>query len=442
MTHNLTKGNIVRQLIALSAPLLIGSILQQLYNAADTIIVERFAGPTAYSAVGVAGTVMNLFIFLVSGGCTGISIVMASLFGADDMDSLRRESFMATVFGLGFSVLLSIVSILLIVPVLRLIVTPDELMPDAKRYLLIIFLGMPATFLYNFCAASLRAIGNTARATMFLIIAVVLNVLLDLLFVGKMQMGVSGAALATVISQLVSAVLCMVYIMQKQSFLMFRRQDMHVDGALIKRTGRFAAVSALNLSSLYIGKLLVQGAVNNVGLEAISGFTAGSRIEALTNAFGTCGGEALSVFVAQNLGAKQGERARKGFGRGMLLLMATGVILSLVMYIPARPFVRLFITSDTLAAIEEGVTYVRYIAIFYVICFADCALLGWNRGSGELDVFMIGTVGQVTLRVAFSWLLAPKMGLMGVAVATGIGWICLVIFKTVMYFVRKRTEDF
>jgi len=442
MARNLTKGSIVGQLLALSAPLLLGSILQQLYNAADTIIVERYAGETAFAAVGVAGTVMNLFIFLVSGGCTGVSIVMASLFGAEDRDALRRESFMAAAFGMGFAVLLSVASILLIRPVLRLISTPDLLMPYAKTYLVIVFAGIPATFLYNLCAASLRAIGNTARATLFLIVAVVLNVLLDLLFIGALKMGVAGAALATVLSQLASALLCLVYIIKKQAFLMFRKQDMRIDRALLGRTARFAAVSALNQSSLYIGKLLVQGAVNSVSLDAISGFTAGSRIEALTNAFGVCGGEALSVFVAQNLGARQGDRARKGFGRGMLLLMATGVVLSLVMFIPARPLVRLFISSDTAGAVAEGVAYVRDVSIFYVICFADCALLGWNRGSGELDIFMIGTIGQVVLRVSFSWILAPKLGLAGVAFATGIGWICLVIFKTIMYFVRKKTEDF
>ena len=442
MANNLTKGNIVHQLIALSAPLLLGSILQQLYNAADTIIVERFAGSTAFSAVGVAGTVMNLFIFLVSGGCTGISIVMASLFGGDDMEALRRESFMATVFGLCFAVLLGAVSILLINPVLRLIETPDVLMPDARTYLVIVFAGIPATFLYNLCAASLRAIGNTARATMFLVVAVVLNVLLDLLFLGVLKMGVAGAALATVISQLTAALLCVLYIAKRQSFLIFRKQDMKIDKTLLGRTARFSAVSAMNSSSLYIGKLLVQGAVNHVSLDAISGFTAGSRIEALTNSFGVCGGEALSVFVAQNLGANQGERARKGFGRGMLLLMGTGVILSLLMYIPARPLVKIFISSDTAQAVNEGVAYVRDIAIFYVVCFADCALLGWNRGSGELDIFMIGTIGQVILRVAFSWILAPKLGLAGVAFATGIGWICLSIFKIIMYFVRKKTEPF
>ena len=440
-----TNASISRQLITLAAPLLLGSILQQLYNAADSIVIQRFAGDAAFAAAGIAGIVMNLFIFLINGGCTGISIVMASLYGAEDYKTLRCESYMGALYGCGFSILLSLFSILLMTPVLKLINTPDNLLPLARQYLTVIFAGMPAVFLYNFCAAALRAIGDTSHATVFLSISVVSNVLLDLLLIGKFSMGMTGAALATVASQIISAVLCIIYISKKRSFLLFRRADMKTDKELLKRTARFASISALNQSSLYIGKLLVQGSVNSIdplGTAAIPGFTAGSRIEAFTNAVGLAGGDAVSVFVAQNIGAGNGKRAREGFKKGCFLLFVVGLLMSAIMYIPAVPAVTIFVGNSAPAALAEGVIYLRVVALFYAICFIDCAFLGWNRGSGELDIFMTGTIAQVVIRVVLAWILAPRMGLVGVALATGIGWAILAVYKTIMYIQRQKKEAF
>lgn len=439
-SKDLTRGPITKQLIVLAAPLLVGTILQQLYNAADTIIVQRFAGDLAFSAVGVAGTVMNLFIFLLSGACTGISVVIANLYGGKEQEKLRCEMFMSTVFGLAFSLLLSGLAFFLITPLLRLIHTPAELMADSASYLTVIFLGMPATWLYNLSAAALRSVGNTEKATAFLIVSVVLNIILDILFVGPMKMGVFGAALATVLAQLVSAVCTAAYIAKKQPFLLFGRRDMQIDKKLLRLTVSYASASALNKAALFIGKLLVQGVVNTCGLDAISGFTAGSRIESVANAFGLSAGDALSVFAAQNIGAGNGVRARLGFKKWIFVSCLMGFGMSLLMYIPARFTVSLFISEA--GGIEAGMAYLRTVALFYVICFADCIFVGWNRAAGETTVFLIGTAGQVGLRALFSWLLAPYCGVAGVGWATGIGWILLTIYKAAMYFVKKKQEAF
>jgi len=438
---DLKQGNISRHLVTLAAPLLVGSILQQLYNAADAVIVRHFAGEEAFAAAGIAGNVMNLFIFLIIGACTGVSIVMASLYGAGDEAGMRRESFLAAVFGTGCSVLLGGAAMLLMGTVLRLINTPDALMPFCRQYLTIIFLGMPANFFYNLGAAALRAIGDTSHSTVFLTIAITANVVLDLLLVGAFRLGMAGAAIATVASQALSAVLCIGYIAKKRSFLIFRRSDMQIDHALLKKTARFSLVSALNQSSLYIGKLLVQGSVNAIDPESIapiSGFTAGGKIEAFINAFGLAGGDAMSVFVAQNLGAGEKKRAREGFKKGMLLLTVVGFALSLLMFIPAELSVSLFVGNDSPDALAEGVHYLRWVAAFYTVCFIDCAFLGWNRGSGELRIFMSGTILQVVIRVVGSWLLAPVIGLTGVAVATGAGWTILAFYKAIAYHIMQK----
>ncbi|MCQ2452524.1 MAG: MATE family efflux transporter [Oscillospiraceae bacterium] len=343
----LTSGPITRQLLVLAAPLLLGSVLQQLYNAADTLIVQRLAGEIAFSAVGVAGTVMNLFLFIISGACTGISIVMASLYGAGNEKKLRCESWMATIFGLAFTLLIAIPALLLIRPLLALIATPEALMEGAARYLLVILLGMPAAFLYNLGAGALRAVGNTDKATLFLILSVILNIGLDLLFVGPLAMGVTGAALATVLAQLFSALCCLVYIFRYRSFLIFRREDRTIDPNLLRQTAVYSLISALNKSSLYIGKLLVQGVVNTIGLEAIAGFTAGSRIENIANTFAVSGGEALSVFVAQNLGAGERRRAREGFRKWLVISLLSSLIISGLMYVTSGATVGLFLNGSS-----------------------------------------------------------------------------------------------
>lgn len=311
MTKNLLMGNIRGQLVQLAFPLLLENVLQQLYNAVDSIIIGRFVGSTAFAAVGVAGTVRNLFVFMISGVCVGVSILFAQLYGAQDLDGYRREVFLALSLGSGFTLVLTILSLMGLPWILRLIQTPAEVAGEAAAYLRIIFCGFLATYWYNLCAAILRSVGNTRIPLLFLAVAAAINTGLDLLFVAAFSMGVTGAAAATVIAQLISAACCSAHIWKRIPFAVFRRQDMVVDGGLLSRTVRFGLVSALQQSSLYIGKLLVQGAVNSLGTACISAFTAATRIEGFVNSFGDSGAEAIAIFVAQNTGAGQEKRAGK-----------------------------------------------------------------------------------------------------------------------------------
>ena len=229
MTKNLLMGNIRGQLVQLAFPLLLGNVLQQLYNAVDSIIIGRFVGSTAFAAVGVAGTVMNLFVFMISGVCVGVSILFAQLYGAQDLDGYRREVFLALSLGSGFTLVLTILSLMGLPWILRLIQTPAEVAGEAEAYLRIIFCGFLAAYWYNLCAAILRSVGNTRIPLLFLAVAAAINTGLDLLFVAAFSMGVTGAAAATVIAQLISAACCSAYIWKRIPFAVFRRQDMAVD---------------------------------------------------------------------------------------------------------------------------------------------------------------------------------------------------------------------
>ena len=438
-TKDLMHGNIKKELLALTIPLVLGNILQQFYNTIDSFIVGRYIGTTAFAAIGVAGSIMNLFIFVLNGGCNGMSIIFAELYGQKNHEKLKRESFLSLSAGGGFTIVLSIVSLLALYPVLGLIRTPTEVEPYVVDYLKIIFLGLPATFLYNWCSAMLRAAGDTETPLWTLFIAMIMNLGLDFVFVVWGGMGTDGTALATVIAQLFSVGVCLVFMKKKHPVFFFGQSSMVMDVPLLKRTAGFGAVSALHQSSLYIGKLLVQGAVNSGGTEIISAYTATNRIEAFTNSFGDSGSAAISIFVAQNRGAGDKKRALKGFHQGLGLMVAFVLILSVLQAALTRSAVTLLMGDPSETVIKNAVLYMNVVSVFYILNFIGNAGVGFFRGIGKISVPVIGSTLHISIRVVLSYLLIGRMGLEAVAFATGIGWISVVLYQVVVYRkVRKK----
>ncbi len=433
MDHvQLTRGNIGCQLIALSAPMLAGNILQQLYNTVDAVIVGRFVGESAFGAIGVAGSVMNLFLFLISGGCDGVGTLLSQFYGAGDDRTFRRGFYLSGVFGAGMSAALTMFGLLLLPGLLGLLRTPDNVASYATEYLNIIFLGFPAAFAYHLVSGILRAVGNTRAALFFLAVSMGANLALDVLLVAGMSMGVAGAALATVIAQALAAGLCGVYLQIRFPELVFSRGDMVMDLPLLRRTAQFSFVTSLHMCSLYIGKLLVQGTVNSLGAEAIVAFTAATRIEGFANSFGDSGAASVAVFTGQNTGAGEKQRVWKGFCQGERLLLAFGVFISLVMLLGAEPCLRLVLPGESVSSLGPAMSYLRLVACFYVFNFLGSGLAGYFRGRGRVNIPVIGAAGHISLRVALSALLAPVMGLPAVALATGLGWIGVVAFWSVL----------
>lgn len=439
MKGTLLEGNIRSQLIRLSVPLLIGSILQQFYNAVDALIIGRFLGTQAFSAVGIAGTVMNLFIFVLTGFCTGVSALLGQIYGAGDRPRFRREVFITAVVGGGMTVFLSALFMILLRPLLRLINSPEELLPQIEAYLNVIIGGMLGTYFYNLFSGMLRAIGDTRAATQFLFIAITANAILDYLFVGILGFGMAGAAWATVLSQAMSAVLCLIYILHRDRELLFTRADCRFERELFRKTLSFGFSSALHQSSLYIGKIFVQGAVNTLGTAGIAGYTATMRIEGFANSFGTSAGQGLSVFIAQNWGAKNLKRVRRGYAAGMLLSIGLGLIFTVLLYVTAKPGMLIFLDAAETDAVTAGVSYMRLVALFYVLCFTGNVFVGYFRGIGWVYLPMIVTTLQIAARAIFSYLWVGSMQLSAVALATGIGWILLsLIYGSVTLWSNRR----
>ena len=424
MTHSydLTSGSIPQHLLRLAAPLIMGNILQQLYNTADAFILGRFALEAEFAAVGVAGSVMNLFLFMITGACTGISVIFARLYGAGEQERFRREHWLSLSGGLLVTLACSALGFALLSPLLRLIRTPEELHTLVTAYLTIILASLPAAFLYNLYGALLRAIGRANAALMALAAAVTVNAALDYCFVARLHWGIVGAAWATAASQFISAALCIVYLRHRAPELLFTRADCRADRELMKQTLHFSFVTALHQSSLYIGKLLVQGAVNTGGTDMISAYTATTRIEGFANSFGDSGSAATSVLVAQNRGAGKEERVRASFRSSLCLMLVMGLAMSLIMYVSAGAAAGFMLGTRSGAAFENARDYMKLVALFYTLCFTGNTFAGYFNGIGRVSVPFLGATSHIALRVILSWLLVDKMGLPAVALATGLGW--------------------
>ena len=340
---HLTSGSIAPQLIQLCLPVLGANVLQQLYNIMNSQVVIHYIGDSAFAALGVGESVMNLYIYVITGACMGAGVLIAQFYGEENLPRLRRQLYVSAVLIGGCTLAAVLLGQLFLPQILRLIQTPQALMADVSAYLRVILSGMVFTFTYNYLAAALRAIGNTRAALYFLLISLGYNLAAAWLLVAVLKLGIMGTALATASAQLLSTLLCLLYIRRKLPFLTITRQDMCMDPVLIRRTSSYAAVAALQQSSLYLGKLLIQGAVNSISLTSsapISAFTAANRIENFTQAFGISGCESIAIFVAQNEGAGHHKRALRGFARGGAMVIGMGLLFSLWMMLFSSPPVR------------------------------------------------------------------------------------------------------
>lgn len=436
--YSLTAGPVVTTLIRLSLPLLGANLLQQLYNIINSIVVTYYIGDNAFAALGVAESIMNLFIYVISGACVGASVLVARFFGARNFPRLRQELFVAFTLMGGFTLAAVTLGQIFLTPLLRIIHTPEELMGDVSLYLRVILMGMIFTFTYNFLAATLRAIGSTRTALYFLLLSLVYNLAAAWLLVAVLKLGIVGTALATASAQLLSTLLCLLYIRRRFSFLRVERQDMRMDMALIRETVSYSVISALHQSSLYLGKLLIQSAVNALGTASISGFAAATRVENFVQAFGLSGSEAIAIFVAQNRGAGQNRRAMSGLVKGGAILVGLGIPLSALLCFAARPLLYPFLFQDTSESLAVGASYLVLISWFYLFTFPAHAFVGHFRGEGRMNIPFLATTTQIAVRVVGTYLLVDRMGLNAVALATGIGWGVIVVFHSTCFLLEQR----
>lgn len=423
-----TQGNIYSQLLSLSVPLIIGNILQQFYNTIDAFVVGRFAGTNEFAAIGIAGIVMNLFLFILVGACTGLSILFARFYGTKDYRMLHKQHFTALILGLIFSIILGIIGLLGMHHILLLIQTPAELTGYTSEYLRWIFLSLPAAFLYNMYASALRASGDTKAALYILTITILFNLIFDIILVAYMNQGIRGAAQATAFTQLISALLCILYLTHFHKEFIFTKEECTFDKSLINTTIQCSLATSIHQAGLYIGKILVQGVINTAGTNTISAYTAATRIEGFANSFGDSGSAATSVLVSQNFGAHNTTRLKKIFWCSIKSTAALGLVCAIILYCSSDKTINLMLGTSSKISFTSAVHYLRIIALFYIFCFTGGTFTGFYNGIGKVIITLIGSIGQITIRLIMSWILFTNLQLNAVAIATGIGWIATNVF--------------
>lgn len=435
----MTVGGITSTLLRFTLPMMLGSLMQQCYNIADTLIVGRCIGPEALAAVGSAYALMVFLTSVLLGLAMGSGTVFSLQFGAGNFRGLRRSIYVSLVLIGCVTAVLTAAAFLLIDPILRLLQVPSEIYSMLRIYLLIIFGGIPLTFLYNFYAALLRAVGDSVTPLWFLGISVVLNIVLDLLFILVFDMGVGGAALATVMAQGVSAIGLMLYVLGRRPELRLRKEDMHFDRVSVKEIVSFSSLTCVQQSVMNFGILMVQGLVNSFGTAVMAAFAAAVKIDSFAYMPVQEFGNAFSTFVAQNFGAGKQARIRRGVRSAFVTSVLFSLAVSVAVFLLARPLMLIFVRAEEMEIIRIGVQYLRIEGAFYFGIGILFLLYGYYRAIRRPGMSVVLTVLSLGTRVVLAYALAaiPSVGVTGIWWSIPIGW-ALADAVGIIYYFRLR----
>ena len=433
MARDMTEGSITKHMLFYAVPLVFGNLFQQLYHTVDSVVVGQFYGKNALAAVGAAGPIMNILTFLIVGISMGTSILMAQYFGAKKYEEMREELGTSFTAGVLLTAVLMALSYLGSGLFIRLTRTPEEIADSATVYLQIISIGLFFTFLYNLFSAALRAIGDSKAPLYVLILTTIVNVFLDLFLVGVLRMGVPGAALATIISQAVSGLALVVYIYAKVPLLQLKAADLKLNREMLKQTVDFSSVSAVQQTTLYVGRLLVQSGVNSLGVDAVAAFNAVSIIDSYVLAPGDSLAASITTFTAQNLGGKQYKRIPKGLKTMFLLAEAYTITVTVLVLLGRGPLLGIFLKPEETEAIRHGLSYLIPMVSFYFLSGLNNTWQGYYRGLGRLKITLWATLIQIPIRVVFTYLLLGFCGVQAVAIGTIIGWVCMFFYELSVY---------
>ncbi|MGN0477858.1 MAG: MATE family efflux transporter [Hominenteromicrobium sp.] len=424
-TTDLTEGPILGRLLRFALPLMIGNLLQQLYNIVDTLIVGRYLGEDALAAVGSAYTIMVFLTSILCGLCMGSSVYFSVQFGRRALDAVRQSFFIAFVSIFAVTVLLNVLVYVFLDGILVFMRIPPEIRPMFREYLTVIFAGIFATFLYNIFANLLRAVGNSVVPLLFLAVSALSNIALDLVFILGLQWGVTGAAAATVLAQYLSGFGMLLYYRFFCGALRVRRADRKWDASVFRQIFRLSAMTCVQQSIMNLGILLVQGLVNSFGTAVMAAFAAGVKIDTLAYSPVQDFGNAFSSFVAQNWGAGKRERLHQGVRTAGAMVLCFCMAVSLVVCLFAARLMSVFVEAENAAVIAIGVQYLRVEGAFYAGIGILFLLYGYYRAVNRPGMSVVLTVISLGTRVALAYLLSaiPGVGAAGIWISIPIGWI-------------------
>ena len=442
MSRDLTEGNINRRLLGFALPLMAGNLLQQFYNIADTWVVGRFLGSKALAAVGSSYTLMVFLTSVFSGLCMGSGVAFSIYFGKKDFERLKSAIFLSFSFIGAVTLVLNVLLFPGLDGIIRLLRVPDDTAPFMKTYLFIIFMGITASFLYNYLACLLRAVGNSLAPLFFLGISVVLNVALDLVFVLVLEWKVGGAAIATVMSQFVSAAGILIYTLVKFRDIRPQKRHMHWNKKIFGELISLSFLTCIQQSVMNLGILMVQGLINSFESVVMAGYAAAVKIDSFAYMPVQDFGNAFSTFIAQNYGAGKGERIRKGIRSASLAVVVFCVLVGAIVCILANPLMKIFIDAADADIIAAGAGYLRMVASCYVGIGFLFLFYGLYRAVHRPGFSVVLTVISLGTRVMLAYFLSaiPEIGVKGIWVAIPIGWFLADLTGAIGFFYLNRRK--
>ena len=429
---DMTQGPILPKMAQFALPVLLGMLCQRLYNFADVFIVGRYLGDEALAAVSIAGTAMYLVFSIKMGLTAGVGVVISQFYGAGDLKKVR-ETFVTSIYvAVGALVLITAVGVLGAKPLLIALQTSDELMEDALTYLTVICAGSFATMLYNWISSVLRSLGNSVVPLIFLIISSILNILLDIVFVAWIPMGVAGAALATVLAQIISGVLCLAYALKIMPMLRFFRADLHMDKAIAKQILIYGIPTALQMSIISISDMTLQSKINTYGTALVVAYGICIKVEGLGWQLADAIGTSVSTFCGQNVGARNFGRVRKGVRCAYLINGICYGIFCPIVWLFAEKIMEAFTKSPE--SIRYGVEYMHIFSFFFLIGGTMTIFHGILRAAGDVKYTIYMGISEVVTRIGFTFLFTAMFGYQGLWWVSPLTWVCAVAVGAVRYY--------
>lgn len=438
MTKDMTTGSPLKNIIRFCLPLMVGNLFQQFYNMADTIIVGQFVGKNALSAVGSVGPLNFMIIGTVIGLCTGFAIPIAQRFGAQDIQNLKKYVANIIYTSIVVGVIFTCVAVLFARPLLEVLNTPIELRDEAYSYIVVIFAGIGATMLYNLLASIVRALGDSKTPLYFLLFSSFLNIGLDLLLIIVFQMGVRGAAVATVVSQFISGVLCFIYVKRSFPILHLTKETKALDFAFIKNLLKNGLPMALQFSITAIGSVMLQSCVNGLGADCIAAVTIGGKTQLMIVLPAETIGITMATYCGQNLGAKKFDRIEKGVHRGVALAFGYAAIGFCVARFLGPYLSLLFIDGSETEIIALAQQYINAGSYFYLILSLLFVLRNALQGLGYSLTAMTAGVFELIARGIMGFGFVNTIGYAAACVANPVAWIAADIFLIPAYIIVSR----
>ncbi len=438
---NMTEGNPSKLIILFTIPLICGNILQQLYNIGDGKIVSEYIDELAFAAVGMTAVVSNTLNGLIGGFTQGFGILIANSFGAKDMNRLRRSVAGSIILTILLVIVLTTLGMLFIKPILITLNTPEEILPQALSYVRIIIGGIIFTATYNLNANMLRALGDSKTPLFFLIMSVILNLGLDYIFVRILNMGINGAAYATVISQTICSASCLIYTFKGFRNIIPLKEDWKE--AFNDLSELFTTGLSMGLMGciVNIGTIILQGAINSLGSEIMAAHVAGRRVLDLLMIMIFTFGFSMTTYVSQNMGAGRLDRVKQGVKAATLIVTAISITLVLICLIISRPVVTWIASTDNMNIIDNGVMYCRTGVYFFVALGPLFVLRCTLQGMGHKIIPLYSSVMELTIKVLSASILVPAIGYLGVALTEPISWVLMttMLFFMYIHYIKKET---